>query len=529
MNSLVLARKWRPKTFDEVAGQSHVLQALKYALDSQRLHHAYLFTGTRGVGKTSIARLFAKAVNCEKGVSSTPCGQCHFCTETEAGRFIDFIEIDAASRSKVEDTRDILDNTAYAPSKGRYKIYLIDEVHMLSAHSFNALLKTLEEPPSHVIFLLATTDSKKLPITILSRCLQFHLKNMLPEAIKNHLAHILELEKISFDTQALESVAEAAGGSLRDALSLLDQAIAHGQGSLQEKSIREMLGYIEEEHILAIAEALANHDGQKLLSICDELKQQGADCQYILQTLQYLFHQLTIRQCVPDYPLSRMAESFTGTITLPDLQLFYQIALKGHHDLALTPTPWIGLEMTLLRMLAFQPVNPQQETVPSTPSSTANNTVSAVSLKEKTPQDKPANQSTPVIFENTQSWENWLPRLKLTGIAETVAQHCLLTSYNGSSITLSIEASYESLLTPLIRQRIEKAVSEHLNQPIHLNIELSTDKLNSPAAQQQQKTQQASEKALQSLERDTKFQKILNEFNGMIVPGSVKLLSEPEN
>ncbi len=371
MASLVLARKWRPQTFDTVAGQTHVVQTLTHALNTQRLHHAYLFTGTRGVGKTSIARIFAKALSCEKGISANPCGACLNCQEIDSGRFVDMIEIDAASRSKVEDTREILDNVLYAPVRGRYKIYLIDEIHMLSGHSFNALLKTLEEPPEHVIFILATTDPKKLPITVLSRCLQFHLKNMLPNEITAHLSHILQKENIVYEAEALPWIAQAADGSLRDALSLLDQAIAHGYNEVKEKDVREMLGFIEIQYITRLVEALIARNHQELLNISADLQHQGADCAYILRELQNLFHQMTIVQCVPNYQndssFMAIAKVLAPQMSAEDLQLFYQIALKGSQDLALAPTPWVAFEMTLLRMLCFQIVDTVNVVPPDVP------------------------------------------------------------------------------------------------------------------------------------------------------------------
>jgi DNA polymerase-3 subunit gamma/tau len=360
MSYQVLARKWRPKQFTEMVGQEHVLKALVNALDDNRLHHAYLFTGTRGVGKTSIARLFAKALNCEQGVSSVPCGQCSACIEISEGRFVDLIEVDAASRTKVEDTRELLENVQYAPSRGRFKVYLIDEVHMLSKSSFNALLKTLEEPPAHVKFLLATTDPQKLPVTVLSRCLQFNLKNMIPLKIVEHLAHVLTQETIAYDEPALWLLARSADGSMRDALSLTDQAIAFGAGKVDENDVRVMLGSIDLQLVYKIISALVNRDGADLLQNVENLAQFSPDYFTVLGDLISLLHRIAIAQTVPaalDNSLGDKQQviELASQLSAEDVQLFYQIALMGRKDLPYVPNAREGLEMTLMRMLAFRP------------------------------------------------------------------------------------------------------------------------------------------------------------------------------
>lgn len=360
MSYQVLARKWRPRLFREMVGQTHVLQALINALDHNRLHHAYLFTGTRGVGKTTIARILAKCLNCEAGVSSEPCGVCSACREIDEGRFVDLIEVDAASRTKVEDTRELLDNVQYAPSRGRFKVYLIDEVHMLSSHSFNALLKTLEEPPAHVKFLLATTDPQKLPVTILSRCLQFSLKNMLPEKVVEHLRHVLAEESISFDEESLWLLGRAADGSMRDGLSLTDQAIAFGNGALQAHEVRSMLGTIDHGQVFDLLESLAAHDARALLSAVAALAEQGADFSGVLAELISTLQRLAIAQVLPEGVDNSMGDQarvvdLAGRISAEDVQLFYQLALHGRRDLPLSPDPRGGFEMALLRMLAFRP------------------------------------------------------------------------------------------------------------------------------------------------------------------------------
>ncbi|WP_110685315.1 DNA polymerase III subunit gamma/tau [Salinicola aestuarinus] len=360
MSYQVLARKWRPRTFHELVGQEHVSRALVNALDQGRLHHAYLFTGTRGVGKTTLARILSKCLNCEQGVTSRPCGTCQTCVDIDNGRFVDLIEVDAASRTKVEDTRELLDNVQYAPTQGRYKVYLIDEVHMLSTHSFNALLKTLEEPPPHVKFLLATTDPQKLPVTVLSRCLQFTLKNMAPERVVEHLTRVLEAEEVAFDTSALWLLGKAADGSMRDAMSLTDQAIAFGQGEIRREDVAAMLGTLDHAHLIALAEALAEVDAERLLAEVASLAEQGPDFAGILDEVAGLMHRLAIAQMVPGAldnghgdreQLLALASRFTAE----DVQLYYQIALQGRADMDSAPDTRTALEMSLLRMLAFRP------------------------------------------------------------------------------------------------------------------------------------------------------------------------------
>lgn len=360
MSYQVLARKYRPRTFREMIGQEHVLKALINALDHNRLHHAYLFTGTRGVGKTTIARILAKCLNCETGVSSEPCGECSACREIAEGRFIDLIEVDAASRTKVEDTRELLDNVQYAPSRGRYKIYLIDEVHMLSNHSFNALLKTLEEPPEHIKFLLATTDPQKLPVTILSRCLQFNLKNMNPERIVHHLQDVLAKEMVPFDEPGLWQLARAADGSMRDALSLTDQAISYGGGKIAENEVSTMLGTIDQQLIQQLMQALVDSNGAQLLASVAQFSEQAPDFQAALADLLTFLHRIAIAQALPEaldnsYGDRNQILQFASQLPAEDVQLFYQMALIGRRDLPLAPNPRNGFEMTLLRMLAFRP------------------------------------------------------------------------------------------------------------------------------------------------------------------------------
>ncbi|ARQ74205.1 hypothetical protein B6D87_08245 [Pseudomonas fragi] len=362
MSYQVLARKWRPRSFREMVGQTHVLKALINALDSQRLHHAYLFTGTRGVGKTTIARIIAKCLNCETGITSTPCGECSVCREIDEGRFVDLIEIDAASRTKVEDTRELLDNVQYAPSRGRFKVYLIDEVHMLSSHSFNALLKTLEEPPPYVKFILATTDPQKLPATILSRCLQFSLKNMTPERVVEHLSHVLSVENVPFEDDALWLLGRAADGSMRDAMSLTDQAIAFGEGKVLAGDVRAMLGTLDHGQVFDLLHALIEGDAKAMLEAVRHLAEQGPDWNGVLSEILNVFHRVAIAQALPDGVDNGHGDrdrvlALAQALPAEDVQFYYQMGLIGRRDLPLAPDPRGGFEMVLLRMLAFRPAD----------------------------------------------------------------------------------------------------------------------------------------------------------------------------
>ena len=402
MSYQVLARKWRPKTFREMVGQEHVLKALINALDHNRLHHAYLFTGTRGVGKTTIARILAKCLNCHVGVSSVPCGQCTACTEINEGRFVDLIEVDAASRTKVEDTRELLDNVQYAPTSGRYKVYLIDEVHMLSTHSFNALLKTLEEPPPHVKFLLATTDPQKLPATILSRCLQFNLKNMTPERIVGHLEHVLKEEVIEYDEQALWLLGRSADGSMRDAMSLCDQAIAFGSGKLAEADVRNMLGTIDQTAIYEIIEALLSLDGSLILAAVAKLSEHAPDYIGALEELLTLLHRIAIAQAIPNavdnsFGDAERVATLAVKVAVEDIQLFYQMGLAGRRDLPMAPDPRSGFEMILLRMLAFKPAGVPQ--MPSVQTAQATQTVQAQPAAAPVPEMAPQPPAQPAPVE----------------------------------------------------------------------------------------------------------------------------------
>ncbi|MDX1453251.1 MAG: DNA polymerase III subunit gamma/tau [Oleiphilaceae bacterium] len=414
MSYQVLARKWRPQNFEQMVGQEHVLQALVHALESQRLHHAYLFTGTRGVGKTTIGRILAKCLSCEQGIGPRPCGECQACSAITQGRYVDLIEIDAASRTKVEDMRELLDNVQYAPTQGKYKIYLIDEVHMLSTSSFNALLKTLEEPPEHVKFLFATTDPQKLPVTILSRCLQFNLKNMSPERIVQHLQFVLGEEGIQFEETALWALARSADGSMRDALSLTDQAIAYGQQVLTEQSVSAMLGTIDHKQIYRILAALVARDAKQMLEEVRLLAEFSPDYREVLASLVSLLHRIAVEQAVPGATDNSLGDQdqvvhYARSLSAEDVQLYYQIALTSRQDLSITPDPKAGLEMALLRMLAFQLQVPEQlgelsesaVAIPAPASAVSEPASAEAEVSTSSPSPSPDSQAVPTKQENT--------------------------------------------------------------------------------------------------------------------------------
>ena len=548
MSYQVLARKWRPKRFSELVGQEHVVRALSNALDTGRMHHAFLFTGTRGVGKTTIARIFAKSLNCERGQSSNPCGECAACRDIDAGRFMDMIEIDAASNTGVDDVREVIENAQYSPSRGRFKVYLIDEVHMLSKSAFNALLKTLEEPPEHVKFLLATTDPQKLPVTVLSRCLKFNLKRLLPEQISGQMRHILEAESVQFDADALQELARGADGSLRDGLSLLDQAIAYGGGGVRAAEVRQMLGTIERGQVFALLEAAHAGDGVRLMAEVDRLAEFSPDFGAVLDELGAALHRIQLRQLVAEYASQErggetQVAALAGAMPAEEVQLFYQIAINGRRDLPLAPTPRAGFEMTLLRMLAFRPGGAAVSAKP-TPShaSTAKSAVPASAPPQRSagaattgPLAQAAAAPAPSVpatqsgyVHNAASsgtpadWPTLIKSAGLGGPLGQLAQHAVLLGIENGLVRLALKPEFEHLAAPMLVDQMQAKLSTALGHAVKVKFERANALGETPAdiaGRERASRQSAAERAMDA---DPAVQTLLRDFDARIVPASVK-------
>lgn len=542
MSYQVLARKWRPANFHEMQGQQHVLQALINGLDSDRLHHAYLFTGTRGVGKTSIARILAKCLNCEQGVSSKPCGECSACTEIADNRFVDLIEVDAASRTKVEDTRELLENVQYAPTVGRFKIYLIDEVHMLSTHSFNALLKTLEEPPAHVKFLLATTDPQRLPATVLSRCLQFSLKNIAPDLVVEHLQRVLEVEQVPAEEAALWHIARAAAGSMRDALSLTDQAIAFGGNGIVEADVRSMLGSIDRDSICDLIRCLIARDAKSALNIVEQAASNGVDLQNMLAELQNALHGMAIFQAVPDYQareLERSAEltQFATQLSAEDVQLFYQIALNAQRDLPYAPEPRLAIEMAVMRMLAFLPAKDSVE-LPSdsTPASStiASPVESLAPLAEPKASEAiapPADGAIDAEKKKTElgtatglDWQAMFSELKLSGMARNVASNCELIQYSAGQAVFCLDEANCKLFQDAHVRQIENALQQALGEAVKVSLQSGEVSSETPYLRAQREKRERQQAAIDSIMGDETINDLLQTFGGQVDQSSIRPL-----
>jgi DNA polymerase III subunit gamma/tau len=546
MTYIVLARKWRPKRFTDMVGQEHVLRALTNSLDSGKIHHAFLFTGTRGVGKTTIARILAKSLNCERGVSSNPCGVCAACREIDEGRFVDLIEVDAASRTKVDDTRELLDNVQYAPTCGRYKVYLIDEVHMLSNHSFNALLKTLEEPPPHVKFLLATTDPQKLPVTVLSRCLQFSLKRLSSSLIAERMKVIATAEKLDFEPAALAHLARAADGSMRDGLSLLDQLIAFGGGALSEANTRAMLGTIDRGHVTRIVEALSREDGPGLLAQVAELDRDAPDYDRALADLAAFLQRIAIVQIVPDAAqedeefdaevLARMSRSMGAE----DLQLYYQIALAGRRDLSLAPDPRLGFEMTLLRMLAFRPDAPAAGTTAgsgaaagsaaagsgagralATPPAARTAPQATVTPIAPAPPSSAAPPAVPASID-AASWPRIVAGANLNGMVRQFALNCVPACFERDVLTLRLDEGVDARRSRAIEDKLLQALTKYLGRAIRLLFEVSQSELATPARQRALADQDKVVRAAAAFEADPVVKGLQERFGAAVDSASVK-------
>ncbi len=593
MSYQVLARKWRPHTFKDLVGQEHVVQALVNGLDQDRVHHAFLLTGTRGVGKTTIARILAKCLNCEKGVSSTPCGECGSCIDVDEGRFVDMMEIDAASKTKVDDTRELLETVQYTPSRGRYKIYIIDEVHMLSGHSFNALLKTLEEPPPHVKFVLATTDPQKLPITILSRCLRFSLTRLLPDQISGHLDKILQAESIEAEESAIMRIARAADGSMRDGLSLLDQAIAYGGGSLKDADVASMLGSIDHVHIAAIIDALSSSDATALMNIVNELVLQSRNLESALDELAEAMHRIALIQAAPGFrdPLRDDWDSLVeraSQIAPEDAQLYYQIAITGRRDLGLAPDPRTGLEMTLLRMLAFRPADagsggtvvtpkpavtaPAAEKPLATAQAVPNKTAGAGNPAAKAAraafnelqnskrahmpnpsgpkppgpepeiepepdiktepelefgrQPGPETRTAPISGANEPSkdWSSLQTNLELSGASREFARNIQLESVDEDRWRFLVPDTLQILGSESVVRSLQDALSSRLGHSVKLDLHKASEPVKSVAAQEHRAEVNRMSEAETAIDEDSTVQDIKKKFGAKIIPDSIQPL-----
>lgn len=560
MSYQVLARKWRPKSFETLVGQDHVVRALTNALEQNRLHHAYLFTGTRGVGKTTIARILAKSLNCETGITAKPCGVCNACTEIDKGRFVDLIEVDAASNTQVDAMRDLLDNAQYAPTAGRFKVYIIDEVHMLSKSAFNAMLKTLEEPPAHIKFILATTDPQKVPVTVLSRCLQFNLRQMAGTSITSHLQNILTQENIAFEPTALHLIARAAAGSMRDALSLTDQAIAYGGQTVHESEVRAMLGAIDQSYLYQLLDALLANNGNSLINQAKAMEERSISFDAALNDLAQLLHQIAVAQTVPesvanDLPEREVLLNLAQKIQPETLQLYYQIALLGRRDIGLAPDEFAGFTMSLLRMLAFTPNESSNAASKSNTPSPINNAriatlvaqtehpikqeaVAEVEVKiehappasenKRLETNAPASVASENIATPTQAnniafngnWRALVDALKL-GLARELAKHCELIAYDEHSISLSVPESQKHLVSPNYQEKLTTAIGQHFDRKIKLQFSIGGSG-NTPAKQIFQEKAQAQANAENAIEEDSFVQALIDDFGATIIPNSIK-------
>ncbi len=546
MSYQVLARKWRPRVFAEMVGQEHVLKALINALDQGRLHHAYLFTGTRGVGKTTIARILAKCLNCETGISATPCGSCSACTEVAEGRFVDLIEVDAASRTRVEDTRDLLENVQYLPTRGRYKVYLIDEVHMLSGHSFNALLKTLEEPPPHVKFLLATTDPQKLPVTVLSRCLQFNLKNLAPERIVGHLATVLRDENVPFEEAGLWALGRAADGSMRDALSLTDQAIAQGGGQVLAAEVNAMLGTIDRSRVLAICQAIASGDGPQVLALVARFAELAPDYGAALAEMIALWHRVAVAQTVPEALPAGGAEDAVIRELATDLapeavQLFYQICLLGRRDLPYSGDLRIGFEMILLRQLAFQPEPAVGEAKPMPRQPAVREVPHATKKPERDGEGPPTGADSARLRERPEAatassvplsefaparWPEVCRSLSLGGVAGNTVTNLELVTASGAELMFRLDDGSASLYEDAHRQRLQDALSAYFSTAVKVRIEVGALQSESPRVAALRAERERHAAAVAALRSDPVVGALVEHFDAVLLEDTVVPLDE---
>lgn len=539
MSYQVLARKWRPRNFASLVGQEHVVKALTHALAENRLHHAYLFTGTRGVGKTTLARILAKSLNCEKGITPEPCGECSACKEIDSGRFVDLLEVDAATNTRVDEMRMLLENAVYAPTRGRFKVYVIDEVHMLSNSAFNAMLKTLEEPPEHVKFILATTDPQKIPVTVLSRCLQFNLKQMPINAIVDHLAYILGQEQIPFEGEGLTMLARSANGSMRDALSLLDQAIAYGSGKVESGLVREMLGTVDRGHLMAILNHVLAGEGEALVQVASDMAAQSLSFNSALEELAVLATRIQVAQLAPgalppDAPDREALQALAERFDPEGLQLAYQILIQGRKDLPLAPDPYSGFLVTLLRLLTFSPAKGLGAPPPETPVKKASSAERPGSRSTPSPQEpRPAPRAALVATPAPEaageqgvpaSWEGLLRQLDIGGMARELAQNCLLDSLIEGAVNLRLAQDKSHLLLKASQDKLREALQTRLGRPVSLHIQVGDVAGDTPAIKASKARKAKLAQATEALAQDSFVNAAVQLLDATLIQSSIKPL-----
>jgi len=525
MSHQVLARKWRPKNFDSLVGQENTVQALVNALDQERLHHAYLFTGTRGVGKTTLARILAKSLNCEKGISSNSCGECSSCLAVDKGNFVDLIEVDAASNTKVDEMRELLENSQYAPTSGRFKVYIIDEVHMLSNSAFNAMLKTLEEPPEHIKFILATTDPKKLPVTVLSRCLQFNLKQMTVEKISNHLDMILGEEKIKFEKKALGLISKSAKGSMRDALSILDQAIAYSGNEISEEKISEMLGVVDNNFLTEILFKLSENKGDDLIEIGCGMSDKNIALDSTLDDLASLIHRVSVYQVAPsnelEYQNNNEIKKLSELFTPETLQLLYQIVINGKKDIYLAPDLLTGFNTTLLRMLAFFPSMQSEKLEPKLKEKNMITSDEVISEKKNSKERVIVDEKNFQEFDG--DWHELVKKLKL-GIANSLAQECEFKSYQDYSFELTLDSKKSHLMQNNYVEKLEESLINHFNKKVKVKI-LVDEVQTTPAIKSSNEKSKLLKETESAMMKDGFVKDLIENFDAQVVPTSIEPLN----